>query len=310
MTSPKPNFLIAGAAKAGTTSLHEYLGQHPDIFMSTFKEPNYFVPGYAYDDWQKYLALFGGARAETAIGEASTGYLYCKESPAWIKAVLGPIKIILILRNPAHRAASLYWWMVREGYESASTFADALERESSRIASPTFRNTCPQFYPDYLYYTTGLYSEQVPRYLETFGPGNVRVYIFEEFAKDPHAICREIFNFLNVDPDFKPAIAIHNEARLPASARLQFWLRNRAPGYLPFLSSRLRRKFLDQLMALNTKLGSTPRRDAETEAPLLERYREDIRQLEQILERDLSFWFDQRRLSKKASSASDYVPVH
>jgi len=70
VTAIKPNFLIAGAARAGTTSLHEYLGQHPDIFMSTFKEPNYFVPGYAYDDWQEYLALFAGAPGETAETEA------------------------------------------------------------------------------------------------------------------------------------------------------------------------------------------------------------------------------------------------
>src|SRR5437588_7141599 len=176
MTSPKPNFLIAGAAKAGTTSLHDYLGQHPDIYMSTFKEPNYFVPGYAYEDWEDYLALFAGARGETAVGESSTGYLYCEESPLRIKSTLGDVKIILILRNPARRAASLYWWMVREGYENAPSFADALERESSRARDPDFRANCPQFFPDYLYYTTGLYSEQVERFLETFGPDSVRIY--------------------------------------------------------------------------------------------------------------------------------------
>src|SRR5712691_212635 len=77
----KPNFLIAGAGKAGTTSLHEYLAQHPDVFMSTFKEPNYFVPGYGYDNWEDYLALFAGARGETAVGESSTGYLFCEQSP-------------------------------------------------------------------------------------------------------------------------------------------------------------------------------------------------------------------------------------
>jgi hypothetical protein len=70
VSATKPNLLIASAAKAGTTSLHEYLGQHPDIFMSTFKEPNHFVAGYAYDDWQKYLVLFAGARGETAETEA------------------------------------------------------------------------------------------------------------------------------------------------------------------------------------------------------------------------------------------------
>src|SRR5215831_9169458 len=110
----KPNFLIAGASKAGTTSLHDYLSQHPNIFMSSFKEPNYFVPNYAYNDWERYLSLFRGARDEKAVGESSTGYLFCEESPAWIKSVLGNVRIIVVLRNPARRAQSLYWWMVRE----------------------------------------------------------------------------------------------------------------------------------------------------------------------------------------------------
>jgi hypothetical protein len=307
MVATKPNFLIAGAGKAGSTSLHEYLAQHPDVFMSTFKEPNFFVRGYGYEYWNDYLALFSGARGESAIGESSTGYLCSEESPAWIKSVLGNVKTVLLLRNPARRAESLYWWMVREGYENAPNFAEALELESSRERNPDFRANCREFFPDYLYFASGLYSGQVRRFLETFGNENVRIYIFEEFAKDPRAICRDIFNFLDVDPDFKPAIAIHNEARLPVSARLQFWLRNRASRYLPFLSSRLRRKFLERLMALNTKLGSTPQRDTETEARLLERYREDIRQLEQILERDLSFWFDKQALSK---TSWGYVPVH
>jgi hypothetical protein len=71
----QPNFLIAGAGKAGTTSLHQYLAQHPDIFMSPFKEPNFFVDGYGYKNWYDYLTLFDDANGEKAVGESSTGYL-------------------------------------------------------------------------------------------------------------------------------------------------------------------------------------------------------------------------------------------
>lgn len=67
MTPPRPNFLIAGAENGGTMSLHDYLGQHLSIFMSTFKEPNFFVHGYSYEDWNDYLALFSGAHGETAL---------------------------------------------------------------------------------------------------------------------------------------------------------------------------------------------------------------------------------------------------
>jgi Sulfotransferase domain len=305
VTATIPNFLIAGAAKAGTTSLHEYLGQHPDIFMSTFKEPNYFVPGYAYDNWDDYLALFRGARGEKAIGESSTGYLQCEQSPALIKSALGNVRIILMLRNPARRGASLYWWMVREGYEDAPNFAKALELEPARLQSSTFRETSPEFYVWYFYYTTGLYSEQVRRFLETFGRNNVRIYIFEEFANDPVGTCRDIFDFLGVDPNFRPAVAIHNESRVPASPRLQFWLRNRGPRYLRFLPGRLRRAIIERLMNLNTGRGSLPHRDTETERRLLERYRDDIRKLERLLDRDLSIWFNEQ-----AARTPDYASVH
>jgi sulfotransferase family protein len=297
----KPNFLIVGAAKAGTTSLHDYLGQHPDVYMSPFKEPNYFVPGYGYDSWDDYLALFRGAVGEKALGESSTGYLQCEKSPGLIKSSLGKIKIVLMLRNPASRAASLYWWMVREGYENASTFAEALELEPSRMQSSEFRENSPEFYVWYGYYATGLYSDQVRRYLETFGKENVGIFIFEEFAKDPLTTCRDIFEFLDVDPNFEPQIAVHNEARLPASPRLQFWLRNRARHYLSFLPSRIRRNFLDWLMALNTNRGSPPRREPGIETRMLERYRDDIRELERIIERDLSVWFDQEAAARPVS---------
>jgi hypothetical protein len=305
VTATKPNFLIAGAGKAGTTSLHDYLGQHPDIFMSSFKEPNYFVPGYAYENWDDYLALFDGARYEKAIGESSTGYLYCEQSPAWIKSELGNVKIVLILRNPARRAASLYWWMVREGYEDATTFAAALELESSRIRDPAFPDTCSEFHHSYYYYATGCYSEQVRRFLETFGKENVRVYLFEEFATDPLAICRDIFEFLDVDPKFRPKIAVHNEAQIPASPRLQFWLRNRARHYLPFLPSAIHRRIIECLLNMNTRLGTRPQRDFESEQRLIERYRGDIRKLEQLLDRDLSIWFSEQ----PAAIKPDYVSV-
>ena len=194
--SPLPNFFIAGVPKAATTSLHEYLKQHPQIFMSDYKEPNYFVRGSGVEKWGDYLALFKDAGGKKAIGESSAAYCYCEESPGWIKSSLGDVKIIIILRNPASRAFSLYGWMVREGYEDAPTFAEALEREPVRLHDPVFRVQCPQFFPDYLYFTTGLYFEQVSRYIETFGRDRVKIYLFEEFVKQPALICQDAFRFV------------------------------------------------------------------------------------------------------------------
>src|SRR5262249_28818445 len=227
--------------------------------MSTFKEPNYFVPRYGYESWDDYLGLFAGARGQTAVGESSTGYLYCEESPAWIRSVLGRVKIILILRNPARRAVSLYWWMVREGYENATTFREALAWEPERLQSPAYGSH--SFYADYFYFTSGLYSEQVCRYFDTFGHDHVRIYIFEEFIKDPLFGCQDIFEYLAVDPNFRPNFAVYNKALRPMSPRLQYWLRTKASNYGLLLPLNFKQSCLDVLMTMNTRLGTVPSAD-------------------------------------------------
>jgi hypothetical protein len=287
---PCPNFFIAGVPKAGTTSLHEYLKQHPQIFMPDYKEPNYFIRGNGVEKWEDYLALFKDAVGKKAIGESSAGYCYCEESPGWIKSVLGNVKIIILLRNPASRAFSLYGWMVREGYEDAPTFAEALERELVRLHDSVFRAQCPQFFPDYLYFTTGLYFEQVSRYIETFGRDRVKIYLFEEFIKQPIAVCQDVFRFLEVDAGFVPKMGIYNEGRIPKSIGLQYWLRAELLRRRRFIPHTWRIKLVERLMERNVCRGSKPQPDKIFMEALTDRYRQNIGQLQTLLGRDLSGW--------------------
>jgi hypothetical protein len=119
-----PNFLIIGAAKSGTTSLHHYLKQHPQVYMSQIKEPSFFafegtkpaIPGpwkrwAAHNfitDIQAYRSLFQGVSDEVAIGEASTIYLVHPTAPQRIRHYVPDAKLIAILRDPAERAYSNY----------------------------------------------------------------------------------------------------------------------------------------------------------------------------------------------------------
>ena len=281
----RPNFLVVGAAKAGTTSLHDFLGQHPQIFMSANKEPHYFVRGYGMKDWDQYLGLFKDATTQQAVGESSTAYLSCEESAKWIRSALGEIKIIIILRDPARRAFSLYGWMVREGYEDAETFAEALRRELARLADPEFHQHAPQFFVDYLYFTTGLYAAQVSRFLETFGRDRVKIFLFEEFTRRPAEVCREIFRFLGVDDQFTPTVSVQNEGRMPRFMWLQHALRCRRL-VLQIVPRSCRR----WLMQLNLRWGRKPELDQQAYTVLQERYRDDVRQLEDLLNLDLSRW--------------------
>src|SRR5579872_6439243 len=134
-----PNFFIAGAPKAGTTSLYHYLSQHPQVYMSPLKEPNYFAAEIREDncdpvvrrrlygeqralrrfldgpmlgphfsgivsEWEDYLRLFANATTERAVGEASVGYLRSPTAPSRIAEKIPEAKIIVMLRDPADRA--------------------------------------------------------------------------------------------------------------------------------------------------------------------------------------------------------------
>lgn len=301
--SVRPNFIVAGATKAGTTSLYEYLRQHPDIFMPEDpkrKEPQYFLNrGSGVASFQDYLNLFSGAGGCQAVGEASTAYLYATESPGWIRDTLGPIKIIIVLRDPAKRAYSLWAYMARQGFENVVSFEKALALEEARRNDPEFPLACLELAQDYFYFDTGLYHDPVNRYFDVFGRERVKIGLFEDLVKDPFTFCREIFEFLDVDPDFRPVIDIHNQGRIPRFIPLQYLAQRallgrgettpavRAASLLP---RNVRGRFLMKLKELNRALGSKPMMPATAYASLSEKYKPEIARLEGLLGRDLSIW--------------------
>ena len=130
-----PTFFLAGAAKAGTTSLHHYLGEHPDIFMSEVKEPHYFSceddgwPRWAVRDRSTYEALFDAAMPGQARGESSTWTLYSEGAPKRIAQAIPDARIIALLRNPPDRAFSNWAFNFGLGYDSIDTFEAALDAE-------------------------------------------------------------------------------------------------------------------------------------------------------------------------------------
>jgi len=289
---PQPDFLVVGAAKAGTSSLWHWLRRHPEVFMPRDKEPGYFIRGYGLDDWERYLALFNAAGDRRRIGEASAGYLAAPESPRWIRDTLGEIDIIILLRNPVQRAYSLYCWMAMEGYEPLESFAAALAAEPGRIASATFRRTCPQCFDDYLYFHSGLYCDQVKRYLDTFGAARVRVCLFDDLVKNPAAFYAGIGEFLGIsipaeneppakNPSFVPR-SLALQCRLRA-VRTRLWKRCGRPAKPVTL-------LCDGLMRLNAALGTKRPMPASVREKLAGLYRDDVSRLAELIGRDLSSW--------------------
>lgn len=293
-----PNFLVIGAAKGGTTALHRYLKQHPQIFMSPRKElrffpfennpPDYRGPGDEADaasmtiNLEDYVAQFEGSDNFPARGEISPLYLYLPQSAERIRHYVPDAKLIAILRQPAERAYSHYLMIKRDGLETLS-FKDALAAEDKRVAE------C--YGHRWHYLRRGFYAAQLKPYFANFKREQLKIYLYEDYISDPVGFAQDIFRFLNVDDTFVPDMSVrHNESKLARSRALQVFLTEpRAAKNLfkTFIPSRWSRRIGDRLRSRNL---TRPPLSAELRRQLTEVYREDIKELQDMLGRDLSHW--------------------
>lgn len=223
----KPNLFIVGAARSGTTSLWQYLKTHPGIYMpedELHKEPSYFSDIRKDLTLDKYLAIFERANENHKwIGEASVAYITDPLSANRIYEFNPTAKIIIMLRNPVDRAYSLYNWMAQDGYEYAASFKEALKLEETRLLEKQSTWYKPNYYWGYLYFRSGLYHDQVKRYLELF-KDNVLIIKFEDFINDPGSSYRQVCSFLGIEAPVIP-FPIHNPSHAVRSATLLFVLR-------------------------------------------------------------------------------------
>ena len=233
----RPNFFIVGKPKSGTSALHAMLGQHPDIYMSAFKEPHHFARdhiesslrrgrgyrGLPYSDRDAYLSLFRGARHEKVVGESSTNYLYSRVAAREIAKFDPHAKILMFLREPVDFLHSFHSQLLRSGQENVGDFRTALELEETRKAGDQLPGTVSN--PGALYYTDqARYCEQVKRFLDAFGREQVKIVIYEDFREDNLGTCKDVFRFLGVDPEFEPRITEANRTRGVRATRFANWL--------------------------------------------------------------------------------------
>ena len=290
----QPNFLIVGAAKSGTTSLYRYLRQHPDIFMPEWKELSLFIgdpygPLHRVKKPSTYRKVFAKVQNQTAVGEASTAYLYDEAAPRIIKEQLGAIRIIIILRDPVAMSYSLYNHQLRKEGETIDNFEEALLAEKDRQKDPVFKKKCYGWHANYYYTQRALYYEQVKRYMDTFGKDHVRVILFEELAGEPLSVVKKVFQFLGVDDRFIPEIKIHN----PAGSILNIPLFWKDTGLFlktcQFVFSKNLIKKVPHILRNISRKAPQPI-NAATAEKLRKIFYENICQLEELIEKDLSSW--------------------
>jgi sulfotransferase family protein len=290
-----PNFLIIGAMKSGTTALYYYLEQHPQIYMSPVKEPNFFCFGGEESSDSKsitrleaYQDLFKDVSDEKAFGEASHCYLYEPEATTQIQRHVPDAKLIAILRNPVDRAYSHFLHMVRNGTEPLKDFAQAIRREENA----TFQKRSLH---DYI--GRGRYYEQLHRYFDAFGRKQVKVYLYEDLSNAPIDTLQDTFRFLGVDDSFVPDVSLRrNVSGYPRYKTLDEFLRRPSSvkhALKVYLPSRLRwrlSKVFDDLKTRNQL--DPPALQPEVRRQLVGVYREDILKVQELIRRDLSDWLE------------------
>lgn len=280
----KPDFFIVGAAKAGTTSLFQYLTQHPSIFIPTIKEPHYFSEYYdsgapVFHSIDDYLRLFDDCPDGALAGDASTSYLYSVDAARGIRKLQPEARIVAVLRNPVDRAYSLYWFNRRDLVEDLG-FEEALEAEPERIRD----NRHFRFH----YVTSGKYSAQIQKYFDAFGRDAVRVYLFEDLKADAPALCRDIFRFLGVRADLPLETGGRfNPSGEPRSRLLSRLLTRQFPRLRRMLP-KTAKMVKHRLTQVNVR--TPPPMHPATRAMLVESFRPDVESLQALLGRDLSGW--------------------
>lgn len=282
--------MIIGVAKAGTTSFFHYLDQHPQVFMCPIKATNFFgyedardwrwvdegdsplLRNFPVKTFEAYEAMFAGASNEIAIGEVSPQYFRCPTAAQRIRACLPDVKLVASLRNPAERAFSGFMMRTRRG-EAVKGFYQELNSEASHVKE-------------------GFYYRRLKRYFDLFPKSQIKVYIFEEFKKDPVKVMTDLYDFLDVDTTFVPDTSVkHNPAAIPKNRLLNRLFFD--PTLIRITKSALPESV--QVMAKRIQqqnLKPAPKLPAELRAELLNLYREDILQLESLVGLDLSIWFN------------------
>jgi hypothetical protein len=288
-----PNFIVIGAAKAGTTALYWYLAEHPSVFMSPVKETNFFA--YNLDDagrlvyadpdvhrfpvktLEGYERLFANAENATAIGEASPLYLESPQAAARIHALLPDTRIICSLRHPVDRAYSDYLMYLRRR---------GRQFEPDRELTPT----AAWARPDSRWMQVSRYYGQLMRYFEIFPRDRLHVLLFDDITRGALDATQTVYRFLDIDPTFVPDLETpHAAGGVPPSPMLEGFLAKSAliPALKPWVPAsaanwvrRLRARTLRKAPALPPVLRKE----------LTGHFREDIGKTSELIGRSLEGW--------------------
>jgi hypothetical protein len=296
MKATPVDFFVIGVARGGTTSLHNYLQQHPEVFLPNVKECNYFSNVESLDkevyldpetgkeyhmkiiqSEEVYNNLFSDAKVSQTKGEVSPSYMWEQTTAKRIYEYNKDAKIIVTLRNPIERAHSHYLMHYNTGYDKSPSFEESLTSERNGIWGG-----------GNMYLEMGLYHAQLKAYFDLFNRDQIKVIVTEEWTQNSVQSMNQIFDFLGVTP-FNGDLS---EETFNASKQVK------NKGLLDVLRSEKIKKSLSKILPEKTRekikeqlfYKEAPKQalDPETYNRLKDYFKEDIKQTEALTGIELS----------------------
>ena len=282
-----PDYIIIGAAKCGTTSLCNYLDAHPDVKITQPKELNFFGREGIEAKMDTYSEHFKDKNG-SLIGEGSVSYMpYSKLAAPQIKKYIPNVKIIAMLRNPADRFYSDFWFNVNRGatvYKKGlfdGVINDTITVPYAAVHKMTYRESL---------ITKGMYAQHLKQYYKHFDKDQIKIIYFEDFIKDSTKVLNSVHEFLGVAPTHAEAPEeIYNKTMYPGKMNVVYvaW-----KGIKPFLPTQLVLSQRDKLTKLKDFFFTEKKAEfsAKSRAQLVSIYADSVVELEELLGQDLSHW--------------------
>ncbi len=290
------HLVVAGAQKAGTTSLFHYLSQHPDLCAHAQQEMTVFVNhkeyGSGYEQaFDKYFPDTNEQRLLLAK------HVMLMNSDVGLKRLHHhnpEAHLVLVLRDPVDRAYSAYWYGRRMGWESHDSFESALEAE--KAMRPDAQQEKSQIWYDRNYYDNGIYLSHIKRILNYYPRKQLHIWLYEDIVNRPTEICANLFEIAGLDTSFVPDTARrHNASAAPRSRLL-------ARAFAKFLRSpvkRIIRPLIPNALSYRMRYGLIKMNETEFTPPpiedgtrleLAQKYKDANQDLADFIQRDLDSW--------------------
>lgn len=291
MNGAWPTFVVAGPNKSASTWIYAALSEHPDVCMASDDPVSYFdVQHYRGPEW--YRSQFEHWNGESAVGDESPGYIKSLHAPERISEHNPDAKIVFCFRNPMERAYS-QWWHGRTRWHQSSFRAGILDHERF----------------DY-WVAPGFYARHLRRWDRYFSPEQLYLGFFDDFVEDNEAFIRDIYEFIGVDPDFRPSVIGEklNVARTNVPDGVQRvtgtvtrWVGSVAPRALKDRVLRPLYRMVARASYWTWSMAGSRREyrvgmEEDVRRALEAMYAEDVRSLQRRTGRDLSDWFEHSKV--------------